>query len=543
MTEIASKDRLSLMPLSERRIDLLIERRAKETPDKAFLSFPAEERSLTFAQIAEAGARYGGLLASADLQAGDHLGLMLPNGSEWTKIWFGTIAAGIVDVGIHHELSGMMLAHQLQCAKVKAVVCDASSLERVLGTVEQSKDLVLKTVLIAGTVESRELLDRATRLQLAVRYLRDAEFATSIKPVGRTPQDIMSIRFTSGTTGPAKAATLTMSQVSVWSHYLVQLLQFRPEDRIYAPFPLHHHLASVMGVMGAMTAGGECIVDRHFSASRFWPTVIKYGATLGLILDPVVRMLLGRPPSSLDREHSIRRFYIGRPNKEFEDRFGTTLQTAYALTEGSVLSYVPVNETADTPNCVGYPNPHFAIQVVNDQDQEVPRGEKGEIIFRPLYPELCMYSYFENPAATMKALRNFWFHTGDLGSMDAEGRLYFYERMGDTIRRRGVNIPSFHIEEVATAFPGVSEAAAVGVPSSVGEFDVKLCVGEAKGSEVSPEKLIRWMAKQLPLEMVPRYVEIKKEFDRTITQKILKRSLKEEGITPNTIATDAWLEK
>src|SRR5262245_45022739 len=122
MTEIVSQDRLTLMPLSDRRIDLLIERRAKETPDKVFLSFPAEQCTLTFAQIADAGARYAGLLTSSGLQAGDHLGLMLPNGSEWTKVWFGTIAAGIVDVGIHHELSGMMLAHQLQCARVKAVV-------------------------------------------------------------------------------------------------------------------------------------------------------------------------------------------------------------------------------------------------------------------------------------------------------------------------------------------------------------------------------------------------------------------------------------
>jgi crotonobetaine/carnitine-CoA ligase len=295
--------------------------------------------------------------------------------------------------------------------------------------------------------------------------------------------------------------------------------------------------------MGALTAGGGCIVDRQFSASRFWTTAISSRATLGLILDPVVKMLLGRPVSEFDRAHTIRRFYIGRPNRDFELRFGAKLQTAYALTEGSVLSYVPPGENVEAPNCVGLPNPHFDIRVVDESDEEVMPGEQGEIIFRPLHPDICMTSYFEDPAATIKALRNFWFHTGDLGSLDAEGRLYFFERMGDTIRRKGVNIPSFHIEEIAAAFPGVREVAAVGVPSDVGEFEIKLCIGEDEGATISPEALIRWMSTQLPLEMVPRYVEIKKDFDRTITQKILKRSLKQEGITANTIATDGWLQK
>jgi crotonobetaine/carnitine-CoA ligase len=353
----------------------------------------------------------------------------------------------------------------------------------------------------------------------------------------------MSIRFTSGTTGPAKAATLTMSQVAVWADYHRQLMQFGEQDRIYAPFPLHHHLASIMGVIGALIAGGCCIVDRQFSASRFWQTAIDYRATLGLILDPVVKMLLAKPASSLDRAHTIRRFYIARPNMDFERRFGARLQTAYALTEGSVLSYVPSDDRVEAANCVGYPNPHFDVRVVDSGDEQVPIGQQGEIVFRPLHPFVCMTSYFEDPASTMKALRNFWFHTGDLGSIDENGRLYFFERMGDTIRRRGVNIPSFHIEEIAAAYPGVRDAAAVGVPSDVGEFEIKLCIAEQSDGAVSIPDMVRWLTTQLPREMVPRFIEIKNEFDRTITQKIIKRTLKQEGITPNTVATDKWLSK
>ena len=379
------------------------------------------------------------------------------------------------------------------------------------------------------------------RLGIAVHALNEAAVATPIEPVTRGPGDLMSIRFTSGTTGPAKAATLNMSQVCVWADYHRQLMHFSEQDRIYAPFPLHHHLASVMGVIGSLVAGGSCIVDRHFSASKFWQRAIDHRATLGLILDPVVKILLARPPSQLDRQHTIRRFYIARPNADFERRFGARLQTAYALTEGNVLSYVPTGEHITLPNCIGYANPHFDIRIVDDNDEPVEVGAQGEIIFRPLYPETCMTSYFGDPASTMKALRNFWFHTGDLGAMDAEGRMFFFERMGDTIRRRGVNIPSFHIEELALSYPGIKDAAAVGVPSDIGEFEVKLCIVEKADGEVSIPELIRWLSRKLPREMVPRFVEIKKDFERTITQKIIKRPLKAEGITPDTVATEQWI--
>lgn len=533
---------LRLPPLADRRIDWLLARRVEETPDKVFLSFPAEKRTQTYAEMATAGTRHAGFFHAAGIKPGDHIGLMLSNGSAWTNAWFGAIGLGAVDVGIHHDLGGMLLEHQLRVAKVKAVICDAAAFERVLAVSENASGLVLELAFLAGA-EDVAVAARAEQQGITLRYLHDAARAAPIAAASWAPQELMSIRFTSGTTGPAKAASLTMSQVAVWANYLVQLLQFSAQDRIYAPFPLHHHLASVMGVIGALTAGGACIVDRQLSVSRFWSTAVAERATLGLILDPVVKMLLGRPATPEDHVYTIRRFYISRPNKDFERRFGAKLQTAYALTEGSVLSYVPPGEQVEAPNCVGYPNPHFDIRVVDEDDEEVAAaGKQGEIVFRPLHPGLCMGSYFDNPAATVNALRNFWFHTGDLGSFDTDGRLCFFERMGDTIRRKGVNIPSFHIEEVAMAYPGVKEVAAVGIPSEIGEFEIKLCVTEAGGSKVSPEGIIRWMASQLPRDMVPRYLEIRDDFDRTITQKILKRALKEEGMTSRTVVTDAWLE-
>jgi crotonobetaine/carnitine-CoA ligase len=533
---------VNLIAMQDRQPGVWLERLAGATPGKPFLVFPTEDGAkLTYGAAFDLGLRYSAFMrGQLGLAPGDNVALMLPNSSRWVKAWFGCMLGGYVDVGIHHDLGGMMLAHQLRAARVKAVACDADTARNVIAAAAQAKDLRLTVLAVPGPLDSA-LAAEAKRAGLVLVDLAQAERQA---PATHTPRDIhglMSIRFTSGTTGPSKAATLSTSQVAVWADYLVQMLEFTSTDRLYAPYPLHHHLASIMGVAGALRAGGLCIVDRQFSASRYWKTCVEHGATLALILDPVVNILLKTPPSPEDRQHKVRRFYIARPNRAFEERFGGKLQTAYALTEASVLTYMRRGEEVDSPQCVGRPGEHFDVRVVNELDEELPPGEKGEIVFRPRHPFTTMQSYYEDPANTLKACRNLWFHTGDLGSTDQKGNVYFYERLGDTIRRRGVNIPSFHIEEVALAYPGVAEAVAVGVPAEVGEFEVKLCILEAKPNAVSPEGLVRWLGKQLPREMVPRYLEVKDSFSRTITQKVIKRELKEEGITPRTLTTDQWL--
>lgn len=535
---------VNLIPMNDRQPCVWLEQNADKSPGKVFLIFPAEGLQLTYAAAFEAGRRHAAfMLEELGLVRGDNVALMLPNGSSWAKAWFGSMLGGLVDVGIHPDLSGLLLSHQLRAARVTAVFCEASTVRKIVDAVNASPaDIRLKTLVISDTIDSGLLAD-ACKLGFSMVSLAGAENQAPAVHVARDIQGLMSIRFTSGTTGPAKAATLTTSQVAVWADYMVQLMSFTGSDKLYAPYPLHHHLASIMGIAGALRAGGTCIVDRQFSASQFWNQCIKYEATLGLILDPVVNILLKTSPSPQDQAHAVRRFYIARPNKAFEARFNTKLQTAFAMTEASVLTYLEEGDEIESPQCVGRPNPHFAVRVFNEIDEDMPVGKKGEIVFRPRHPYTSMIAYFEDPANTMKACRNLWFHTGDVGSIDSEGYVYFYERMGDTIRRRGVNIPSFHIEEAALAFAGVAEAVAVAVPAEVGEFEVKLCILENSPNEVSPEALIRWMCKQLPREMVPRFLEVKKAFSRTITQKVIKRELREEGVTAQTLNTDQWLDK
>jgi crotonobetaine/carnitine-CoA ligase len=145
-----------------------------------------------------------------------------------------------------------------------------------------------------------------------------------------------------------------------------------------------------------------------------------------------------------------------------------------------------------------------------------------------------MSGYDGMPERTLEAWDGLWFHTGDRARRDADGLHFFLDRMKDSIRRRGENISSFEVERLVGGHPAVSEVAAVGVPSELGEEEVKVVVVARDGARVEPEELLRHCADRMPYFMVPRYVEVVDELARTPTNKVEKYRLREAGITPGT---------
>jgi crotonobetaine/carnitine-CoA ligase len=171
---------------------------------------------------------------------------------------------------------------------------------------------------------------------------------------------------------------------------------------------------------------------------------------------------------------------------------------------------------------------------VDANDMEKPPGEVGELILRTSRPWEITAGYFRDPAATARAWRNGWFHTGDAFRTDAEGYFYFVDRMKDAIRRRGENISSFEVESEATAHPSVQEAAAIPVPSEFGEDDVMLIVAPVSGSTIDPKQLLLFMEPRMAHFMLPRYIRILDSLPKTPTNKIEKHRLRAEGVTADT---------
>jgi crotonobetaine/carnitine-CoA ligase len=176
----------------------------------------------------------------------------------------------------------------------------------------------------------------------------------------------------------------------------------------------------------------------------------------------------------------------------------------------------------------------FEVQLVDDDDVEVPVGEIGEIVVRPKKPYIMMTEYYKMPDKTLEAYRNLWFHSGDYAKKDADGFFYFVDRKKDALRRRGENISSFEVEKVINSHPNVLESAVFAVPSELGEDEVKANVVLKPGENLPPEDLIRFCNERMAYFAVPRYLEFVPELPKTPTNRIEKYRLREAGVTKNT---------
>jgi crotonobetaine/carnitine-CoA ligase len=242
-------------------------------------------------------------------------------------------------------------------------------------------------------------------------------------------------------------------------------------------------------------------------------------------------MLLAQPVGEADQRHRVRYLWMAWPHREFEERFATTLVQIYALGEIGVVSY---RRGGTEVGATGQVLPEMEVRIVDEVDRPVAHGDVGEITVRPRQPHRVMLGYLNNLPATMRAFRNLWFHTGDYGHVAEDGELYFQGRIGDTIRRRGVNISSEQIESEALRHPNVRECAVIGVPSVLGEEDIHACLvwrETPADIDAAVADLLRFLQERLPRSYVPRYIELAHELPKTNTGKVRKTELRDRPAT------------
>jgi crotonobetaine/carnitine-CoA ligase len=207
--------------------------------------------------------------------------------------------------------------------------------------------------------------------------------------------------------------------------------------------------------------------------------------------------------------------------------------TIYNMTE--IASPLVAGPGITQKGIAGKPRPWYQLRVVDENDIEVPDGTAGELVIRSDRPWALMKGYYNNPKATVEAMRNGWFHTGDSFRKDENGVYFFVDRLKDVIRRRGENISSFALEAEVLFHDSVKECAAIAVPSELSEDEVLIAVTPVEGQEVVAEELLDFLAGRLPRFMVPRYVRILESLPKTSSGKIQKHILRSEGVTGNTI--------
>lgn len=220
--------------------------------------------------------------------------------------------------------------------------------------------------------------------------------------------------------------------------------------------------------------------------------------------------------------------------ERFTKLFGVQFITGYGSTEANMPVMSPMGLVRD--GLAGKVLPDFEVAIVDEADRPCAPGEVGEIAVRPRRPYITFLEYWGKPQETVQAWRNLWFHSGDAGIMDADGWVYFVDRIKDVIRHRGNNVSSVEVESVLLELPAIQEAAVVAAPSELGgyEQEVRAVLVLAAGHAWDPESVIRHCAERLPYYAVPRYLDCVEELPKTSTAKVRKTDLRVQGLLPGT---------
>ena len=302
------------------------------------------------------------------------------------------------------------------------------------------------------------------------------------------------------------------------------VLGLTPQDRFLYTTRLFH--ADAQGLIAAfLHHGASCVVMDGFSASQFWPLAMRYQTTCFMYVGTILAILHAgeEPPSG----HKMRtEFGAGCPLPLWEqwvERTGIPLLEGFGMSECLVGTFT--SSLDPVPGSAGKVLPGVELIIVDGLDRKVPPGTRGEIALRPLEPYAMMDGYLDHPQVTLERCRNLWFHTGDLGSMDPEGNLYFHGRIKDSLRVKGENISAEELQTIVDSHPGVVVSAAVGVPSAMGDEEILLYVQPKPGAAPQPEDICEFVAERAVAFMVPHYVRFVESLPVSVSQKVSKTNL------------------
>ncbi len=499
--------------------------------------------TVTAGEVYETACRLANALIALGVSPGDRVATLVGNSIEATLAWWGIIWAGAVAVPINTAYKGHYLRHQLQDSGARVLIAADDLVDRLPAISAELSELT--TVVVIGP-EATPVPGATSETWANVLRADDADPKLTVRPA-----DLATFVYTGGTTGPSKGCMLSHNYHLALATQIGVCWGRTAADVVWTPLPLFHFNAIVTAVVGPLVYGGRAAIYKKFSVSNFWPEMNRVGATVTSTLGTMAYLLAHdedrpeMPRSGAPEANTSLRMLAAAPMPtEVDDvirsRFGVdTFSGAYGVTEASLISWQPAG-VRNKPNAAGVINEdYFDVRIFDDDDNELPRGTDGEIVIRPKRPEVMFEGYWGRPEATVETSRNWWYHTGDIGRIDAEDFLYFVDRKADYLRRRGENISSFEVESILMAHGGLADVAVHAVFSELSEDDLKITATRTADSALTEEELFRWSIDQLPYFALPRYIEFREELPRSPVGRVLKRELRDEGVTEATWDVEA----
>jgi carnitine-CoA ligase len=474
-------------------------------------------RSLTYREIDEFSDRVAASFAVVGIAKGDHIVGMMFNCTEAVISWLAAAKLGAVWIPLNVGLVGQDLAYALTDAMPKLLVADPDNALKLANGATGA--LLPRHCYLTGD-EARWGFKPFNALLAGNERPPDVELGAG---------DPALVIYTGGTTGLPKGVVLPHFACICGGLRTVETLEIKPGDH-YLSIGQLFHVGGLFGAfLGPLIGAASSTIERKFSLSNYWRRVRETKATLIDPLGAALTLLCRAPQSPDDRNHHVRAslgITAGTADHipgEFTTRFGIKLINLYSLSECGGTMIVRNTIESSKPNSNGKSWGWAEVAIQDDVGRALPPNTLGEIVLRPNYPFIFMLGYLNNPEKTLQTFSNLWLHTGDLGYLDEDGYLYFRGRQAHWLRRWGENISAYEVETIIVSHPDVSEVTIVGVPSELGDEEVKAFIVPRPGAEFDFVQFSYWCAKNMAAFKIPRFIEIVERFPRSVVKGEIER--------------------
>lgn len=512
--------------------------------DVAVSNFGSE---LTYRELDDLSRDFAAWLQHAGFEKGSRIAIMLPNTLQYYVAMIGALRAGLVVVNVNPLYTPHELAHQLSDADVNIILVMtnfAHTLEVALPDTSVKQVIITQIGDLFGFPKSLifNMLSKCTKKGIPPWHIPQAiSFKKTLSegkhlplnPVELSQEDTAFLQYTGGTTGVAKGAVLSHGNILANVEQALAWIKGsglkEGEEVILVPLPLYHIFSLTVCAFCFLKLGGVAVlITNPRDISSLMKVLAKTPYTVFVGINTLFNALLQRHNfPKLSFEHLKLVVTGGMPlQKNVADKWrqitGTSILEGYGLTEASpIITINPTNKTTFTAS-IGLPVPSTEVTLRDDQDQEVPVGESGELCVRG--PQV-MQAYWRNPEETRQVFNSDgWLKTGDIARFDADGFLYIVDRKKDMIVVSGFKVFPNEVEAVIASHPQVKEVAVIGVPGGASGEAVKAVVVR-KDPHLTADDVIRFCREELTGYKVPHQVEFVDELPKSPVGKVLKREL------------------
>jgi carnitine-CoA ligase len=505
----------------------LVESRTRETPDTPILTIDVglgfDDEVRTYRQLWDNGRRLAQTLVDQGLKPGQHFGLLMANHPEFVEAMIAACLTGTVFVPVDPRVKGEKLVFMLSHAECRGVIAADYALANLGEVRERLPDL--------GWVIGLATQEGGGQLPVwAIPY--DEVMAAPVpgtKFQPPSPESPMQLLFTSGTTGDPKAIMMPHGRWVENALLVPKLCGWQADEKPYSGLSLTHANAQVLTLGASLANGVPCVLSRKFTKSRLWDVARKHGCTTFNLLGGMTTAIYSEPQRPNDADNPVR-FVLsaGMPAaiwKDFERRFNVRILEFYGAAEGG-MTFKPID--IGPIGSIGKPIPSLVHKIVDEQGHDVPHGEPGELLFRPVDGSPYVVEYFKNPDASARKCLGGWLHMGDIVREDDGGWLYFLYRKGGGIRRNGDFVNPAFVEKAVAESDDVDDVYVYGIPArsgAPGEKDVVAAVVPKDRKSFDPEALHQHCRAKLEANFVPSFIQVLDEIPKTASEKPQDRFL------------------